>query len=304
MTRGVRARKTWPRAMTLVELLVVIALIGVLIALLLPVVQAAREASRRAACMNHLRQLGESCLVYHDQQERFPTSWERGRASDTWGRSLLPMIGEQTLHDAWDVSIGWLEGDNARLVATPVALYKCPTAPSPTVYEYDNAAETRWYGTNDYKGCQGANASDPLVASWGKSGWQPGVVTRWPVSIPKIVDGLSATLLLVESVGGKELYGPRGVANRPPSIWYATDGSWAGRAQSSVSPTHYAIAKKLDRCTVNCSSMYDYGPYSFHPSGALSVCGDGSIRWLAESIDGAVLSGLYVYNDSQTLREN
>jgi prepilin-type processing-associated H-X9-DG protein len=134
------------------------------------------------------------------------------------------------------------------------------------------------------------------------TGWPGGVVSRKYVSAKDITDGLSATILLVESVGGKDLYGPDGGPAQPPlraQIWWPTDGAWVGRAMSSVSPTNYAARLKVGSCTVNCSNMYDYGPYSFHPGGAQTVLCDGSVRVLGQEIDAAVLCGLYVYNEGQ-----
>jgi hypothetical protein len=140
------------------------------------------------------------------------------------------------------------------------------------------------------------------VAHWNLSGWLWGVVSRSYVSPAQITDGLSATVLLVESPGGKDLFCPDGGPDVPATIWYPTDGAWVGRAFSSVSPANYAQAKKLARCTVNCSNRYDYGPYSFHPQMALCVLCDGAVRTLREDIDPIVLSGLYPYNEAEILQ--
>ena len=99
------------RAFTLVELLVVIAIIGILVALLLPAIQAAREAARRTQCVNHLKQLSLACMNHEGVHKHFPsggwgTDWvgdaDRGYGEDqpgSWLYNVLPFIEEQVLHD-------------------------------------------------------------------------------------------------------------------------------------------------------------------------------------------------------------
>ena len=99
------------RAFTLVELLVVVTIIGILIALLLPAVQAAREAARMAQCLNHLKQLGLGCLNHESTNKRLPTGgwvwfWhgdpDRGfdrRQPGAWIYNILPFIEQQPLRD-------------------------------------------------------------------------------------------------------------------------------------------------------------------------------------------------------------
>jgi type II secretory pathway pseudopilin PulG len=88
-----------------VELLVVIAIIGILVALLLPAIQAAREAARRTECANNLKQLGIALQNYHDTFKAFPIGVRTGRRNQGWGPSffvhLLPFIEEEALYDNW-----------------------------------------------------------------------------------------------------------------------------------------------------------------------------------------------------------
>ena len=97
-------------AFTLVELLVVIAIIGILVALLLPAIQAAREAARRTQCVNNLKQIGLGLQNYHDTYKTFPPGilyWQPGGgANQMWGWSalILPQVEQTQLHDQMGVT--------------------------------------------------------------------------------------------------------------------------------------------------------------------------------------------------------
>jgi prepilin-type N-terminal cleavage/methylation domain-containing protein/prepilin-type processing-associated H-X9-DG protein len=97
-------RRNLAAAFTLVELLVVIAIIGILVALLLPAIQAAREAARRAQCVNNLRQVGIACLNYEDSHKTLPpgSGYMHAEAKGTWILKIAPYIEEQQIVDNWD----------------------------------------------------------------------------------------------------------------------------------------------------------------------------------------------------------
>jgi prepilin-type N-terminal cleavage/methylation domain-containing protein len=125
-------------AFTLVELLVVIAIIGVLVAILLPAIQAAREAARRTQCINNLKQIGLAIANYHDARREFPTGgtepWhDAGDANTLYGKGygwmvqILPYVEDTALQN---ISKGYGAGDKAKdliVRGTPLPLYFCPS---------------------------------------------------------------------------------------------------------------------------------------------------------------------------------
>jgi prepilin-type N-terminal cleavage/methylation domain-containing protein len=120
------------RAFTLVELLVVIAIIGILVALLLPAIQAAREAARRSQCANNLKQLGLAAHNFHDGKKVLPPA----RIVDhqaTWLYLILPYMEDVQLGQMWDISEGDFY-DQAREVRTArIPSYICPSQDHPTL---------------------------------------------------------------------------------------------------------------------------------------------------------------------------
>ncbi|MBN2294644.1 MAG: DUF1559 domain-containing protein [Pirellulales bacterium] len=158
---------------TLVELLVVIAIIGILIALLLPAVQAAREAARKMECQNHLKQIGLACLNHEEAHKFFPTGgWcglfigdpTRGfdeRQTGGWLYNILPYMEMGALHD-----FGSDGNSDARIecASTPVPAYYCPSRRAPVAYPFTTAAsyplkgltsQPAECGHNDYAGAGG-----------------------------------------------------------------------------------------------------------------------------------------------------
>src|SRR5687768_9569753 len=128
MSASIVCRRRVSTGFTLVELLVVIAIIGVLVALLLPAVQAAREAARRMQCGNNLKQLGLACHNFHDTFKALPPS----RSDDglTWCGYLLPYIEQRAYYEAFDFTLPWPK-QTVPALKTPLKPFICPTRRSP-----------------------------------------------------------------------------------------------------------------------------------------------------------------------------
>jgi prepilin-type N-terminal cleavage/methylation domain-containing protein len=137
------------RAFTLVELLVVIAIIGTLVGLLLPAVQAAREAANRSKCSNNLKQIGLAILNHESSKRTLPNSYlpNNGAARIAWVTRLLPFFEEGNLGNRWDFAQNWssvtpntaagFQIPNAVLAMTRLPTFECPSAPSSGNFDGD-----------------------------------------------------------------------------------------------------------------------------------------------------------------------
>jgi prepilin-type N-terminal cleavage/methylation domain-containing protein len=138
-------------AFTLVELLVVIAIIGILVALLLPAVQAAREAARRAECQNHLKQIATACLLHESTHKFLPSGgWRCEYTADpnmgyganqpgSWYYNILPYIEEQQLHDLGKgkaLTSAEFKAASITLHTTPVPTFNCPSRRAAILYPF------------------------------------------------------------------------------------------------------------------------------------------------------------------------
>jgi len=200
-------------AFTLVELLVVIAIIGILIALLLPAIQAAREAARRTQCLDNLKNMGLACLTYERARKTLPpgkvvaTSSSSGVCGSTghysnWAIEILPQMEELPLYKQYHFDMeNWANPTNANyaVLATQLKVQTCPTDPNqpslqvPEVLSGDGIK----YMTSSYKGVAGRGwfvDANPAEAYWdsyqaGKGGTDAmNVIDRGPLSVVIVAD--------------------------------------------------------------------------------------------------------------------
>jgi prepilin-type N-terminal cleavage/methylation domain-containing protein len=194
-------------AFTLVELLVVIAIIGILVALLLPAVQAAREAARRAQCSNHLKQWGLAAHNYHDTFGAFPMTTAQNYLPNTQGFSpqarLLPFVEQVNLQNTLDFSQPAFTGPFNSLVpnpqfaatfATPFPILFCPSDPAERLNI--GAGGTSYAGIN-YMVSYGSGTGASYDLRWRTDGF---VWENSGARFSDATDGSSNTVLMSETV--------------------------------------------------------------------------------------------------------
>ncbi len=278
---GLRPFRTRP-AFTLVELLVVIAIIGILIALLLPAIQAAREAARRSQCTNNLKQMALAMHNYHDSHDRLPPFAVTDRDNRwAWSALILPFVEQQSLYESLGVSTSFLmprlddtsvPEEIRDILRSSIPVYRCPSdTGSDTNPNFDNPTDA--YGTSSYAMSLGVGRTARAMET--KEG-----------RFNEIIDGLSNTFLIGEKalievparlrsvgaiwVGRRKTGGCCGLTARwPPNTPY--DGDWP--------------------CCGNDPGAKRANAISLHPGGLNFAFCDGSVRFISETIESSPVTG-------------
>jgi prepilin-type N-terminal cleavage/methylation domain-containing protein/prepilin-type processing-associated H-X9-DG protein len=330
------------RAFTLIELLVVISIIGVLIALLLPAVQAAREAARRTQCNNNLKQLGLAVHNYEGTLGVFPPAaviapWPGDptipAGNYRWGALafLSPFLEQTSVFNALNFSFplygpgtgtppGAVYPADLTAVNVLVGGFLCPSDRGERLITGDGflGAIGRQFSPTNYQFCAGSGISggDMMIADG-----------PFRVNVPSraadIADGLSQTAFVSESVLGPGViksYVPGTIALNPLTL--VVQVAWQGTSDTTISATSCQSPSSISplRMFAWVDGTYSHGLYnhayvpnstfsdcivsfngvtygwkaarSYHPGGANTLFGDGSVRFVKSSINSKVWSGL------------
>lgn len=283
------------RAFTLVELLVVIAIIGILIALLLPAVQAAREAARRMQCTNNLKQIGLALHNYANQhREYFPYGAYGGYRHALFSH-ILPFLEQRTIYDTFNLN-GNTKDEPHRY--TPIPVYICPSYPGPAViqnrtdYEWLNGAIITYQGVGGRIYSRSGTKNPTLPCdTYGEQPTNGFFGYNFARNMRDVTDGLSNTLAIGEFVQKDQ--GPNGPFNTWPGncrCWiYGNDFSCGNyNAKVLVHP----INAKADRMNAPYVGYNHLPMGSHHPGGANFLVGDGSVHFLSENLDLEVYQSL------------
>jgi prepilin-type N-terminal cleavage/methylation domain-containing protein/prepilin-type processing-associated H-X9-DG protein len=295
------------RAFTLVEVLVVVAIIGVLTALLLPAVQSARESARRSQCKDRLKQLGLCLHGYHESHRVFPPGYLATLGAEqtlnppgasepvdfsflpsggiAWGTFLLSRLDQQPLHDATNFDVADGDGPaNSTVARTVLSLFLCPSDGNPTNVSsphYAGGPSLFLAGANFVGNFGKDEAADPRIAGEGL------FYRNSTLKISDVSDGTSQTFCLGERS-----------RNIGPTAWFGVHRDGLIRGVTGQGEVYYEQAPLLvlshtGPTTVNNEVHTPNDPaarlddfWSWHAGGCHFLMVDGSVRWIMDNIDG------------------
>jgi prepilin-type N-terminal cleavage/methylation domain-containing protein/prepilin-type processing-associated H-X9-DG protein len=289
------------RGFTLVEVLVVLSIVGILVGLLLPAVQGARESARRLACQSNLRQLGFAISNFESAHKVFPASgWTMSGPGNPfgtymgWRTVILPQLEQSNVRTLYDISKHWWQGSNLAVASIPIGVYVCPSTPEQVPVGQAIAKPPRPalvmdppLARADYEAIQGVqpNSIDPVRynATNRFAVMHRNSTTRYR----SILDGTSVTLMVVESSGRPSVY-RRGalfgqLRNDQGIGWMDSEGAFSLDGSSADGMREgCGIA---NGCSVAMNARNDNEVYSFHGGGSHGLFADGHVQFLSAEVE-------------------
>ncbi len=278
------------RDFTLVELLVVIAVIGVLVAMLLPAVQAAREAARRTHCQSNLHQIGTALLNYEQQHKELPIGiigYAAPQLLISWNVQLLPFIEHESLWEQYRLDLPSYEPPNRELGSVVLSIFLCPSTPNDKLL----STTSSWRGLafTDYGGIYGVEGEGRNHPDFGNPDIPDppkqtlhddslGVMLYdEPVSLQQITDGTAHTAIVAEAL-----------SRRIPTMEWANGHNIFAQEQSTPINIELGIDEIADEIG------------SPHPGGALVTFCDGHVAFLGNDLDQNTLNALLTRSGGET----
>lgn len=261
---------------TLLELLIVISIMSLLMQLIVPAVQNAREAARLAQCKNNMRQLALAAQNYEAAHQVLPPGFTLKPHKHYVVPYLLPHLEQGTIHAAYHFDEEWDAEKNRPAIETEITLLRCPTAPREHLYMTD-------YGTYHRMMPQ---LHEELVEEGviKERSSTIGALRQGPTRIASLTDGLTNTIIFCEDSARPDSYRYGNFI----SSGHLTGGRWAD-PQSRFNLRRRCDGTRVGRGTklINCTNNNEI--YSFHPGGANFAFGGGTVSFISEEVDADVL---------------
>lgn len=310
------------RAFTLVELLVVIAIIGIMVGLLLPAVQAAREAARRMSCSNNLKQIALALHNYSGAHQVFPRETYFSQRADgsffygSWIPQILPHFEQQALSDLYDHRSSFFEPANRAAIETKLTLFECPSTPGGTQMTTTLRARyasgwqihtDRGAYTSDYAGQRGIHTRS--FAIYVPGGTAPRNLGMFgggsDVGFQHVTDGTSNTIIVHESAGRanwiiRDRLNNQTISN-PPEFggWF---DYWSGPCAGWMYGFQDNGVTTAGPRFINASNKWA-NPLSFHPGGVQVAMTDGSVQFLSDSMEILTFISLCTRSGGEIIRD-
>jgi prepilin-type N-terminal cleavage/methylation domain-containing protein len=297
------------RGLTLVELLVVIAIIGILVALLLPAVQAAREAGRRMQCQSNEKQVGIALQNYHDTHRSFPVGHHGNVSRANWRVMLFPFMEQSPLYDNININDVY---SSVPLRKNVISIWKCPSQAVPdtqpqswvtwwTNYEHQVPSYIGIMGAYpDPNGNAGAIYNSNYGGWWSNNGM---LLANEATSFASCIDGSSNTIMVGEQSARVGL--TQDVRNGYFTPWGGvTFGLPIGRQPAGadcwgmgLTCVAYAINSRTTAAGSDTSYKGNSVLNSSHPGGINVIMGDGSVQFVAQTMDFTTFQRLCTKSD-------